>query len=93
MMTLLLVWLLFSPHDTLSLGRAQDAAWENFPLARQIDLHHEIADLRRKGMNVQFRPSFSAGGQAVYHSAVPELPFAAPGFDVPSVRHDQYRVS
>jgi len=93
MTTLLLLWLLAPQPDTLSLRQAQDGAWEHFPLARQIDLHEEIAHLRRKEINLRLRPSFSAGGQATYHSAVPEIPLDAPGLELPSVKHDQYRVS
>ena len=93
MMTLLLLWFFAPQPDTLSLGQAQDAAWEHFPLARQVNLHEEIAELRRKEINVRLHPSFSAGGQATYHSAVPEIPLDAPGLELPSVKHDQYRVS
>lgn len=95
MTKLLILWLLISAPrpDTLSLRQAQDAAWDHFPLARTVDQHEEIAQLRRREINDRLRPSISAGGQATYHSAVPEIPLDAPGLELPSVKHDQYRVS
>ena len=49
-------------------------------------------DLRIRNLETRFLPSISLGGQAVYQSDLPSIPISAPGFSLPSISHDQYRV-
>jgi outer membrane protein TolC len=79
--------------DTLTLEQSWNLALERFPVRRQIQLHEEASELRVRNLSAQYLPGFSVQGSATYQSEVPEIPFSFPGASVPSVAHDQYRVS
>ena len=92
MMLLITLTLLAVQADTLTLSQAYVAASEFYPRAREAGISRDIRDLRIQNLDARFLPSMSLGGQAVYQSDVPSIPISVPGFSLPSVSRDQYRV-
>ncbi len=93
-MSLLLVLLLFiAPPDTLHLVQCYRDAAAHYPLGRQMALHADITALNVRNLGARYLPAVSVRGQAVYYSDVADLPINVPGAEIPTISHDQYRVS
>lgn len=78
----------------LSLGELHDAARQNDPRLRQLELEAEQSELRLRNLEAERRPALTVEGQAQYQSDVVELPFAPPGGgSPPSPPNDTYDAS
>jgi len=76
----------------LSLDKAYSLARENYPLLKQKDLINRSAFLTIDNINKSFLPQVTLSGQASYQSEVTKLPFSVPGFSVPELAKDQYKL-
>ncbi len=93
-MTFLLVLMLFTTSpDTLRLDVCYREAEAHHPLQAETPLRASIAELKVRNLNARFLPGVSLRGQATYQSNVPSFPLSAPGFTLPTISKDQYRVS
>lgn len=93
-MTILLVLtLLVAPSDTLRLEACYREAAAHHPLQAEGPLHDAIARLNAEALGTRLLPDLSLRGQATYQSDVPSFPLDVPGFALPVISKDQYRVS
>lgn len=79
------------PGDTLTLERAYQLAYENYPTAKKIALQHKITALNARIAQTGYYPQVTVKGRATYQSEVPEFPSPNPIF--PTLSKDQYEVS
>lgn len=81
-----------SPADSISLNYCYTQAEENYPLAKNMALQQEIADLNIRIVNTGYYPQVSLNGKASYQSEVTEFGFPGGG-GPPAVSKDQYEAS
>jgi len=93
---LLFIVLLFPAHllmaqDSVTLEQCQNWARENHPVLKQLDLYHQILDLKNENNATSFLPQVNLNGQATYQSAVTKIGISLPNVKIPSVDKDQYK--
>ncbi len=76
----------------ITLDSCTQWALENYPLTRQYDLLEQTKDLTVENLATGNLPRLQLTGQATYQSDVTEIPIMIPGFDIPTVSKDQYKV-
>ncbi|MDF2190086.1 TolC family protein [Paraflavitalea sp. CAU 1676] len=76
----------------LTLEQAYDLSRENYPLIKQKNLVKQTADLTIDNLNKNYLPQVTVSGQASYQSQVTSIPLRVPGFEIPTMSKDQYRV-
>ena len=81
-----------SPADSISLNYCYEQAKENYPVAKNMALQQQIADLNIRIVNTGNYPQVSLNGKASYQSEVTE--FGLPGGGgPPAVSKDQFEAS
>lgn len=93
MMYSLLLFLLIQPTDSLRLEFLQDSAARNWPLAKQIDIAQQLADLNLESIASAWLPELSMSATAQYQSDVTEISLPIPGANPPSQPKDRYAVT
>lgn len=76
----------------LTLDKAYSLARENYPLLRQKDLVNRSAFLTIDNINKSFLPQVTISAQATYQSEVTTIPVSLPGFTIPELSRDQYKL-
>ena len=74
------------------MNKAYVLARENYPLIKQKDLIARSEFLTIDNINKSFLPQVTVSGLATYQSAVTKIPISVPGFTVPELSKDQYKL-
>ena len=81
-----------APPDSISLEYCYRQAYENYPIAQNIELQRKITGLNVDIANSGYFPQVNASGKATYQSEVTE--FSTPnGGGPPPISKDQYEAS
>ncbi|MBA4166358.1 MAG: TolC family protein [Chitinophagaceae bacterium] len=78
--------------DRLTLSDCYTLARHNYPLVKERDLIARTADYTIENIQTGNWPQLTVSGQASYQSAVTEIPVKMPGFEIPSLSKDQYKL-
>lgn len=89
----LLPCLLFSQLLELSLEECQVKARENYPLIKQYGFISLAENYTLDNLTKNYLPQISLGGQASYQTQVVTIPLKIPGFNIPQMDKDQYKVA
>ena len=89
----LLPCLLFSQLSVISLEECQEKARENYPLIKQYDLISLAEDYTLDNLAKNYLPQISLGGQASYQTQVTKIPIKIPGYNIPEMDKDQYKIT
>lgn len=94
----LFVWLSFSSlyaqdSPTVTLNDCYEAAIENYPNLKQMDMAVQINALNKKNLQTTYLPSLNLNGQASYQSDVTKVPIAVPGINIPTIANDWYALN
>jgi outer membrane protein TolC len=79
--------------DTLRLGALQDAAVDQDPRGRQVELLAAQSSMRLRGLSTEWLPRIDVAGRAQYQSETFALPFEIPGSAPFSPQRDTYDAS
>lgn len=78
----------------LTLNQCYDLAEAQAPLRRQLALNEAQTANNRSRLAAQgYRPQLAVNGQASYQSEVTKIPLEVPGFSIPTISKDQYRLT
>jgi len=80
-------------QDSLSVEACFSAALRVHPLARQKEMHRNIAQLQTENLNSNWLPNIDLNAKATYQSDVTEIDIPVPGIDIPSPDKDQYAIT
>lgn len=87
-------------QQRVTLEECRQWARDNFPLIHQYGLIDQTEQYNLSNAAKNWLPQFTVNAQATYQSEVTKLPFdtevlssVIPGFDIPSVSKDQYKVT
>lgn len=89
---LLLCLMPWARAQSVSLTQCVDWAKEHYPTAKNRDLIRQTANLQSSQAAKGYWPQLSLQGQWIYQSDVTSLPFEIPGFQVPAISQEQYKV-
>ncbi len=78
--------------NQLTLSQAYDLAQRNYPAIRQKDLVRQTEDITLENLRKGYFPQATVSGQASYQSEVIGIDIPIPGFKIPQVPKDQYKV-
>ena len=78
--------------EKLSIEKVYQLTKRNYPLIKQRDLIAATKDYSVSNAAKGYLPVFSVNGQATYQSEVTGFPFKIPGFTIPEISKDQYRI-
>lgn len=93
MMFLTLLLLTIQPADSLRLEVLQASAARTWPIAKQVDIAHQIADLNLESIASAWLPELSLSATAQYQSEVTEISLPIPGANPPTQPKDRYAVT
>lgn len=82
----------FSAQSDYTLEKAMKDAQEFSPNSRSFRLIESEKDLKLKNLKSKFLPQFGLNGQMTYQSETTGLDLNVPGFSVPRLSNDQYKV-
>lgn len=77
----------------ISLQECMDQAVIQHPLYGQHQLQTALLDLKLDNLQAGLMPQVSLNGKASWQNEVLSLPISLPGFTIPTVSKDQYRLS
>ena len=78
--------------QTLTLEQANELARKNYPLFKQKELITQTEQLTIENLSKGYFPQLNITGQASYQSEVTKVEVPIPGFQVPSLSKDQYKI-
>ncbi|CAM3067409.1 TolC family protein [Flavobacterium frigoris] len=93
LLLLLLLPLLSTGQQTLSLEECYDFSNKNYPIARQTNLLQQKSALEIEALNKAKLPKIDLNAQATYQSDVTSLPISLPNVTVNPPNKDQYRAT
>lgn len=93
MMISLLLLIFFQPTDSLRLEVLQSSAARTWPIARQADIAHQIADLNLESIASAWLPELSLSATAQSQSDVTEISLRIPGSVAPKQSKDRFAVT
>ena len=76
----------------LTLNDCYKLAEQNYPLIKQRELIGKTADYTIENIQKGYLPQLNINGQATYQSAVTAIPIKLPGFNIPTLSKDQYKL-
>ncbi len=82
-----------SSPGTLTLEACYDILYSENPVVHKIQTSRQIAELNERIAETGWYPEIEVNARASYQSDVVELPFEAPGFDIPAFSKDHYNLS
>lgn len=88
----LLISIMLSAQEKLSLQQCQDLARQNHPALKQLGLFNQIAELKTEINSADLLPLLNLNGQATYQSDVTKVPISIPGMNIPTADKDQYKI-
>ena len=80
-------------QEKLKLSTCFESAQRNHPLFLQKELQSNIRDLSQDNIKKDLLPQIVINAKATWQNEVISLPFEIPGFNVPELSQDQYRLS
>ncbi len=80
-------------ESTLSLQKSYALAQQNYPLTRQRQLLKNISGITLEEVRTGYFPQLNINGQATYQSDVLKFPGTIPGFTLPKIAKDQYKLT
>jgi outer membrane protein TolC len=89
---LTVLWSLTAYSQALSLDSCQLLARQNHPLLKQAGVIEELFTLRNKSVNASNLPQIDFSGRASYQSDVTAIELKIPGFNMPELSKDQYKI-
>ncbi|MDP1725929.1 MAG: TolC family protein [Bacteroidota bacterium] len=88
--------ILFSAHaqtkQTLSIEECYQLAQKNYPLVKQRELILKSREYSVENASKGYFPQMSINGFATYQSDVTHVPMKVPGFSIPELSKDQYKI-
>lgn len=93
----ILLWILLTVYGSeaqppLTIDSCMQWARANYPLVRQQQLIERSRDLSVENASRGQLPQLSLGGQATYQSDVTKIGISMPGFTLPELSKDQYKI-
>lgn len=85
-------WATAQQNNSLSIDVCVEMAKRNFPLIKQYGLIEKSKEYSVDNANKGYLPQLSIAGQAIYQSAVTQIPISLPNMDIPTISKDQYRL-
>lgn len=79
-------------YRVITLEKANELAFKNYPLIQQKDLIRQTADFTIANLNKKFLPQLSANGQASYQSDITAINIPIAGFSIEGPAKDQYKI-
>jgi outer membrane protein TolC len=76
----------------LTLAECYEKARQNYPLIKQKQLLASTKEFSLANARSGYFPQLTINGQATYQSEVTKVPIEVPGFSVPTLAKDQYKV-
>lgn len=89
---LTVLWSITAYSQVLSLDTCQLLARQNHPLLKQAGVIEELYTLRNKSVNASNLPQIDFSGRASYQSDVTAIELKIPGFNMPELSKDQYKI-
>ncbi|MBN2787506.1 MAG: TolC family protein [Paludibacteraceae bacterium] len=89
---LIVLWSITAYSQVLSLDTCQLLARQNHPLLKQAGVIDELYTLRNKSVNAGNLPQIDFSGRASYQSDVTAIELKIPGFNMPELSKDQYKI-
>lgn len=85
-------WSMAQHSSSLSLDECLEMAKQNYPLIRQYTLIEKTKEYSIANAQKAYLPQFNVAGQAIYQSAVTQIPISLPNVDIPTMSKQQYRL-
>jgi len=82
-----------SDSPTLSLHQCYEKIYQHYPVADKVEIQKKITELNSLIARSGTYPELQISAGSSYQSDVTEIPFAAPGSNVPVFSKDHYNVS
>lgn len=82
-----------SGNSIISLQECYDRVYQHYPAAEKVDIQKRITELNSLIAQSGRLPELQISAGSSYQSDVTEIPFAAPGSDVPVFSKDHYNIS
>jgi outer membrane protein TolC len=76
----------------LTIEECYKLAEAHYPLSKKRDLIRKSNDFTIENISKGYLPRFDLFGQASYQSEVTKVPLTVPGFDIPELNKDQYKL-
>lgn len=77
---------------TVTLEQCYELAQQNYPLIGQHELLEKSKEFNIGNAHAGYLPQVTLYGQMTYQSEVTQVPISVPGFEVPTLSKDQYKI-
>lgn len=79
-------------QTALTIEQCYTLAKQNYPLVKQHGLIEKTKEYSVENAAKGYLPQFTVNGQATYQSDVTSIPISLPGFKIPTLSKDQYKI-